>query len=67
MTEQELDEKIKDAVEKATTDQAKDYERQMEYRVHKAREDTKADAEKAQDSLREEIRKLQSEKRGERI
>lgn len=67
MTEQEFDEKIKEAVEKATTVQAKDYERQMEYRVHKAREDTKAEAEKAQDGLREEIRKLESEKRGERI
>lgn len=67
MTEQELDEKIKEAVEKATTAQAKEYERQMDYRVHKAREDTKAEASKAQDDLREEIRKLQSEKRSERI
>ena len=67
MTEQEFDEKLRDQVEKMKADLAKEYERQMEYRAHKAREDAKAEAEKESANLREEIRKLQSEKRSERI
>jgi hypothetical protein len=67
MTEQEVDAKIQEAVERALAAQGKEYEKQMDYRVHKAREDAKAEAEKDAATLREEIRKLEATKRSERI
>jgi transposase len=63
MTQEEFDEQLKQHLEKVKAELTKEYD----YRVHKAREDAKAEAESASSELREEIRKLQSEKRSERI
>ncbi len=63
MTKEELDIELKGQMEKVKAEMAKEYE----YRIHKAREDGKAEAESANDELRDEVRKLQSEKRSERI
>lgn len=60
---EELDEKIQAAVNKMRADM----ERENEYRVHKAYEEGKAEKDKETADLRAEIRKLEAEKRGERI
>lgn len=63
MTKEELDVAMKEHTEKIKADVAKEFE----YRIHRAREDGKAEAEEVNDELRDEVRKLQSEKRSERI
>lgn len=63
MDQQEFDEQMKSHIEQLKAELTKEYE----YRVHKAREDGKAEAEMQAEALREEVRKLQAEKRSERI
>lgn len=66
MTKEEMDQELKEQLEKVKQEVKAELEKEYEYRVHKAREDGKAEVEKLNDNLREEIRKLYSEKRAER-
>jgi hypothetical protein len=59
MTEQEVQDLLKNHTEKMY--------KEFEDRIHKAREEGKEEANKENDMLREDIRKLQLEKRSERI
>ena len=63
ITTEELDEKIAAAINKAREETAKEYE----YRIHKAHEEGKAEKDRELEELRAELRKLESEKRGDRI
>jgi hypothetical protein len=63
MTQEEFDEQLKAKLDALKSEMTREYE----YRIHKAREDGRAEAERDSDALREEVRKLQAEKRSERI
>lgn len=63
VSQEELDELIKQRVDAMTADKEKEYE----YRVIKAREEGKLEKEKEAEALRAEVRKLAMEKRSEQI
>jgi len=63
VSQEELDELIKQRVDAMTAEKEKEYE----YRVIKAREEGKIEKEKEAEALRAEVRKLAMEKRSEQI
>lgn len=63
VSQEELDELIKQRVDAMTAEKEKEYE----YRVIKAREEGKLEKEKEAEALRAEVRKLALEKRSEQI
>src|SRR5262249_1354151 len=71
MDEKEVQEKFEqmfaERVEKMRADITKEKDKEYEYKVHKAREDGRAEILKEKGELEEDNRKLQAEKRSERI